>query len=87
MCPINHTTHGSTSALRPPNTPSLPSAQDTPEEARNWLFYASLRIIADALDVILTSVIPEHRRELARLVASVMWWCVGGCPAVGLRPA
>ena len=41
---------------------------DAPRGTRKWLFYAFLGLIVDAVDVILTSVIPdktpkEHRRE------------------------
>ena len=36
---------------------------DIPEGTRKYLFYAFLGIIVDALDLILTSVIPEKRPQ------------------------
>jgi len=42
---------------------------DTPEGTRNRLFYAFLGIIADALDVILTSVIPDKRPQRSIIVS------------------
>jgi len=39
------------------------TSMDTPEGTRKWLFYTFLGIIADALDLILTSVIPDKRPQ------------------------
>lgn len=73
---------------------SLQTSMDTPEGMRNWLFYTSLGAMADALDVILTSVIPDKRPQ--RSISVSKFYPLGlKCsssgahvsPAVGRRPA
>ncbi|KAF8156664.1 hypothetical protein B0H34DRAFT_847399 [Crassisporium funariophilum] len=39
------------------------TSMDTPEGTQKWLFYAFLGMIADTLDTILTSVIPDKRPQ------------------------
>ena len=71
---------------------------DAPRGTRKLLFYTFLGMIADALDVILTSVIPdktpeEHRCEQI-FFRSPCWICLLVCsdsgvhvsPVVGRRP-
>jgi len=42
---------------------------DTPQGTRKWLFYTFLGMIADALDVVLTSVIPDKTPQRSMVVS------------------
>jgi hypothetical protein len=45
---------------------------DAPEGTRKWLFYAFLGMIADTLDIILTSVIPDKRPQRSVVVSEII---------------
>jgi hypothetical protein len=67
------------------------TSMDTPEGSRKWLFYTFLGIIADALDVFFTSLIPDKRPQRGIIVS--IFYPLGCCirvhvsQAVGRRPA